>query len=33
MLRGAQTEPLGTVEVKGREEPVEVLLLKGLPPG
>lgn len=30
---GARTEPLGTVTVKGREEPVEVLLLVGLPPG
>jgi class 3 adenylate cyclase len=30
---GARTEPLGTVTVKGREEPVEVLLLTGLPPG
>jgi class 3 adenylate cyclase len=30
---GARTEPLGTVTVKGREEPVEVLLLLGLPPG
>jgi adenylate cyclase len=30
---GAQTEPLGTVTVKGREEPVEVLLLRRLPPG
>jgi adenylate cyclase len=32
-LWGARTEPLGTVTVKGREEPVEVLLLLGLPPG
>jgi adenylate cyclase len=32
-LWGARTEPLGTVTVKGREEPVEVLLLHGLPPG
>ena len=30
---GARTEPLGTVTVKGREEPVEVLLLVGVPPG
>ena len=30
---GARTEPLGTIAVKGREEPVEVLLLLGLPPG
>lgn len=29
-LEAASTEPLGTVTVKGREEPVEVLLLKGL---
>jgi class 3 adenylate cyclase len=33
MLWGAETEPLDTVQVKGREEPVEVLLLKRLPPG
>jgi adenylate cyclase len=33
MLSGAVTEPLGTVQVKGREEPVEILLLKSLPPG
>lgn len=32
-LRGAETEPLDTVRVKGREEPVEVLLLLSLPPG
>ena len=32
-LWGAVTEPLDTVQVKGREEPVEVLLLKRLPPG
>ena len=32
-LWGAETEPLETVQVKGREEPVEVLLLKRLPPG
>lgn len=32
-LGDAQTEPLDTVQVKGREEPVEVLLLLGLPPG
>ena len=32
-LWGAVTEPLDTVHVKGREEPVEVLLLRGLPPG
>jgi adenylate cyclase len=32
-LPGAVTEPLDTVQVKGREEPVEILLLKGLPPG
>jgi adenylate cyclase len=32
-LSGADTEPLDTVHVKGREEPVEVLLLKGLLPG
>jgi adenylate cyclase len=31
-LWGATTEPLGTVAVKGRAEPVEVLLLVGLPP-
>jgi class 3 adenylate cyclase len=31
-LWGATTEPLGTVTVKGRAEPVEVLLLVGLPP-
>jgi adenylate cyclase len=30
---GARTEPLGTVTVKGREEPVEVLLLLSMPPG
>lgn len=30
-LRGAETEPLDTVQVKGREEPVEVLLLRRLP--
>jgi class 3 adenylate cyclase len=30
-LEAASTEQLGTVTVKGREEPVEVLLLKGLP--
>jgi adenylate cyclase len=32
-LWGATTEPLDTVQVKGREEPVEVLLLKRLPGG
>jgi adenylate cyclase len=32
-LWGATTEPLGTVTVKGRGEPVEVLLLTRLPPG
>ena len=32
-LWGAETEPLDTVQVKGREEPVEVLLLRKLPPG
>jgi adenylate cyclase len=32
-LWGAVTEPLGTVQVKGREAPVEVLLLLKLPPG
>ena len=32
-LWGAETEPLDTVQVKGREEPVEVLLLRWLPPG
>jgi class 3 adenylate cyclase len=31
-LWGAKTEPLGTVPVKGRTEPVEVLLLISLPP-
>jgi adenylate cyclase len=31
-LAGATTERLGTVEVKGRAEPVEVLLLRELPP-
>ena len=31
-LWGAKTEPLGTVAVKGRSEPVEVLLLVSLPP-
>ena len=31
-LWGATTESLGTVTVKGREEPVEVLLLVSLPP-
>ena len=31
-LSGAETEPLDTTQVKGREEPVEVLLLKSLPP-
>lgn len=30
---GVRTEPLGTIVVKGRDEPVEVLLLLGLPPG
>jgi len=30
-LSGARAEPLGTVTVKGRSEPVEVLLLRGLP--
>jgi adenylate cyclase len=33
VLSGAKTEPLGTVTVKGRAEPVEVLLLVSLPPG
>ena len=32
-LWGAETEPLVTVQVKGRDEPVEVLLLQRLPPG
>jgi adenylate cyclase len=32
-LWGAETEPLDTVQVKGREETVEVLLLRKLPPG
>ncbi len=32
-LPGATTEALGTVTVKGRAEPVEVLLLRGLPEG
>ena len=32
-LWGAVTEPLAKVNVKGREEEVEVLLLLGLPPG
>lgn len=32
-LPGAETEPLETVQVKGRDEPVDVLLLKRLPPG
>jgi hypothetical protein len=32
-LWGAETEPLDTVQVKGREEPVEILLLKRMPPG
>ena len=32
-LWGAETEPLGTVQVKGRDEPVEILLLRRLPPG
>ena len=32
-LRGAATEPLGIVHVKGREEPVEVLLLVSLTSG
>jgi len=32
-LWGAETEPLGTVQVKGRDEPVEILLLRKLPPG
>ena len=31
-LWGAETEPLGVVQVKGRQEPVEVLLLLRLPP-
>ena len=31
-LRGAQTEELGTITVKGRAEPCEVLLLINLPP-
>jgi adenylate cyclase len=33
VLSGAKTEPLGTITVKGRAEPVEVLLLVSLPPG
>jgi adenylate cyclase len=32
-LWGAVTEPLSTVRVKGRDEEVEVLLLRSLPPG
>ena len=32
-LTGAVTEPLSTVRVKGRDEEVEVLLLRSLPPG
>ncbi len=32
-LWGAETESLDTFQVKGREEPVEVLLLKRVPPG
>jgi adenylate cyclase len=32
-LRGAETEPLEKLQVKGREQPVEVLLLRRLPPG
>ena len=32
-LWGAVTEPLAEVKVKGREEEVEVLLLRSLPPG
>ena len=32
-LSDAETEPLDTVQVKGREETVEVLLLRKLPPG
>ncbi|MBA3476127.1 MAG: hypothetical protein H0T10_05160 [Actinobacteria bacterium] len=32
-LRGAETEPLSVVQVKGREEPVEVLLLLRVPQG
>ncbi len=32
-LWGAETEPLGTVHLRGREEPVEVLLLRRVPPG
>jgi class 3 adenylate cyclase len=31
-LSGAKTQELGTVAVKGRAEPVEVLLLLSLPP-
>ncbi len=31
-LRGAKTQELGTITVKGRAEPCEVLLLIGLPP-
>jgi adenylate cyclase len=31
-LWGAQTEPLGSVTVKGRAEPVDVVLLRSLPP-
>ncbi|MGZ8782771.1 MAG: adenylate/guanylate cyclase domain-containing protein, partial [Gaiellaceae bacterium] len=31
-LWGAVTEPIGVIQVKGREEPVEVLLLVRLPP-
>jgi class 3 adenylate cyclase len=32
LLWGATTEPLGTVTVKGRAEPVEVVHLRALPP-
>ena len=32
-LSGAKTEALGTITVKGRAEPCEVLLLLSLPPG
>ena len=31
-LRGATTEPLGEITVKGRAAPVEVVLLRSLPP-
>ena len=31
-LAGATTEPLGSITVKGRTEPVDVVLLRALPP-